>query len=554
MKNFRINFILTLIFLFGAVIIGKLFYIQILNYDFYAALARGQQKFFRSWQGERGEIFFQNHDFPIATNKRYPLVYVSPAEIPAEEREETAKILSEVLGLDQNSVLEKLKEDNLYQLIKNKLTELEIEKLKEKSLKGVYFGVETLRNYPYDDFASHLLGFVNREGVGQYGIEGYWNDILSGKEEFLEGERGPLGYFFSGKKSLENQGSDLVLTIDYNIQYLAEKLLKEAQLNLNIEGGTIVVIDPYSGKIMALADFPNFNPNQYSEESDFEIFKTDAIQKVFEPGSVFKPITMAGGLNEGAITPQTTYIDPGVIEIGGWPIYNYDKRDYSYLGQISMTEVLEKSINTGAVFAESRLGPDKFLEYISRFGIFEETGIDLFGEVCSQNIEFKKGYEINFATASYGQGIEMTPIQLARAFSAIANGGKLVKPYLVEIQPEISDNNVISPEISSKLTAMLVSVVENGFGKAAQIPGYYVAGKTGTAQMSFAAMGIDKKGYSDKTWQTFIGFAPAFDPKFLILVKLNNPATKTAEYSATPIFRELAKYIIDYEHVPPDYE
>ena len=220
-----------------------------------------------------------------------------------------------------------------------------------------------------------------------------------------------------------------------------------------------------------------------------------------------------------------------------------------------MTEVLEKSINTGAVFAEKQLGHQKFLDYIEKFGIFEKTGIGLQGEVSSPNKELKQGHEINFATASFGQGIEMTPLQLARAFSAIANGGKLIQPYIVS-NAEKSDNEkeVIEPAAASKLTAMLISVIENGFGKAAKIPGYYIAGKTGTAQVSFSALGIAKSGYSDKTRQSFIGFAPAFNPQFLILVKLDDPATKTAEYSATPIFKDLAKYIIDYYKIPPDYD
>ena len=552
MRDWRINLILVFIFLLGATIIGRLVFLQIIHHDFYAALATGQQRFFINSQGDRGEIFFQSHDLPVATNQTYAFLYASPNEISAEKKQETIEILSEVLNLSQDFIRSKIEQDSLYEVVKRKLTEEEVEHLKKEDLAGVYFGKEKIRTYPYQTFASHLLGFVNQEGRGQYGIEGYWDEVLTGKEEFLEGEKGPFGYLFSRKENLDNQGADLVLTIDYNIQYQAERLLEKAKKNLNIEGGTILVMEPYSGKIFVLAEFPNFDPNRYSEESDFNIFQINAIQKVFEPGSVFKPITMAAALQEGAITPQTTYRDPGVVNIGGWPIYNYDGRVYP--GKISMTEVLEKSINTGAVFAESQLGHENFVKYIERFGIFDKTGIDLEGETLPQNKEFKQGREINFTTASFGQGIEMTPLQIARAFSAIANGGKLVKPYLVEIQPEISDNNIISSEVATKLTAMLVSVVENGFGKAARIPGYYIAGKTGTAQMSFSALDIKKQGYSDKTWQSFIGFAPAFDPKFLILVKLDNPATKTAEYSAVPIFKELAKYIIDYWQIPPDYE
>ena len=553
---------MVLIFIFGAAIISRLVFLQILQHDFYSALAKGQQKFFISAQGERGEIFFQNHEFPIATNKTHYFVYVSPPEIPQEERESTAEILSDNFNLSKESVLEKIQKDSLYELIKERLQGEEVKYLEGQNLKGVYLGKEEGRDYPYGTFGSHILGFVNKDGQGQYGLEGYWNDFLAGKDKILEGEKGPLGYFFTNHQDSETDGSDLLLTVDYNIQYLAEKLLADAKKNLDIEGGTIIVMNPQSGEVLALAEFPYFDPNNYYRESNLEIFQTDATQKKFEPGSVFKSVTMAGALNEGKITPYTTYQDPGVVEIGGWPIYNYDQRIYP--GDITMTEVLEKSINTGAVFAESKLGSEKFLDYIEKFGIFEKTGIDLWGELLPSNKEFKKGYEINFATASFGQGIEMTPIQLVRALSAIANGGHLVKPYLVkeikdgneitEFNPKISDDKVISPSTASKLTAMLVSVVEAAYTKAAQIPGYYVAGKTGTAQISFSALGLDRQGYSTETWQSFIGFAPAFAPKFLILVKLNNPATKTAEYSAIPIFRELAKYIIDYYQIPPDYE
>lgn len=538
MKNWRINLVLIFISLFGVAILSRLFFLQILQHDFYSALARGQQSFSVNIPGERGKIFFQNHDLPVSQDKNIYLVYASPLEIKPEEKENISEILSNDLGLDKDAIFKIFQKDSLYELIKDRLSEKEAQDLQRNELTGIHVDEKGLRDYPYGEFASHILGFVNKDGRGQYGIEEYWDDILS------------------------REGSDLMLTIDYNVQYLAEKLLSEAKENLNIDGGTIIVMRPQSGEILALAEYPNFNPNKYYQEKDLQVFQTDAIQKIFEPGSVFKPITMSGALNEGKITPQTTYRDPGVLEINGWPIYNYDKK--SYPGNITMTEVLEKSINTGAVFAESQLGNEKFFEYVKKYGIFKKTDIDLSGEILSSNKEFKKGQEVNFATASFGQGIEMTPIQLVRAFSAIANGGKLVKPYLVkeiknaiktvEINPKVSDNNIISADTASKLTAMLVSVVENGFGKAARVPGYYIGGKTGTAQVSYSALGIPKAGYSDKTWQSFIGFAPAFSPEFLILIKLDNPGTKTAEYSAVPIFHDLAKYIIDYYQIPPDYD
>jgi len=553
MGKWRVNLIFVLIILFGATIIGRLFHFQIVQHDYYKALARGQQKDFRIFSGERGEIFLREGK-AVATNVKEKYVFVSPQKI--EKKEETAKALSQALDLEEEFVLEKVKKDSLFEQIKSNLSEKEEDSLADLNLPGVYMDQTVSRKYPQGSLAVQTIGFLGGEEIGQYGVEGYYDEILQGKKHYQEEEKGLIGYFSeTQEKSL--RGSDIFLTINYNIQFLAEKLLKKAKEELDIEEGLIIVLDPSSGRILALANFPDFDPNYYSEVEDFQVFQNGAVQKIFEPGSVFKPITMAAALDQGKITPQTTYVDKGIIKIGGRTVYNYDERVH---GEQTMTEVLEKSINTGAVFAERQVGHDLFLEYLERFGLFRQTGIDLQEEIFSENKEFKKGYEINFATASFGQGIEMTPIQLIRAFGAIANGGRLVRPYVVEkifkdgkiteIQPEVSENRIISQKTASQITAMLVSVVENGpYTKRARIPDYYIAGKTGTAQ-------VPEKGvYSpDKTWQSFVGFAPAFNARFVILVKLDNPKTKTAEYSAVPIFRELAKYVIDYLQIPPDHE
>jgi len=532
MKNLRLNLTFFFVILFSAVLLSKLFFIQVLQADFYKALAHGLLSSLNNneIQVERGEIFLKNKE-PLAINKNWPLVFASSPKIT--EVEETAEILAGVLNLDKNFISEKLQKDTLYSPIKKKLTEEEVTALENLNLAGIYLNFEQGRYYPQESSASQVIGFLGAEGKGQYGLEEYYDEVLVD----------------SGK------GSDLVLTLDYNIQFTAEKLLKEAKENLDIESGQIIVMEPNSGKILALANFPNFNPNQYTEHAtagDLEIFKNGATQKLFEPGSIFKPITMAAALEEGKITPQTTYVDEGTVKIGGWSIYNYDGKVW---GESTMTEVLEKSINTGAVFVERKLPHSVFLDYLDRFGIFEPTGIDL-PETYSENKEFKNGYEINFATASFGQGIEMTPIQIVRAINCIANGGKLVKPYLVEGNEEAIETQprVISQKTASQLTAMLVSSVENGYAKRAKIPGYYIAGKTGTSNIPFSNLGIDKPGYSEKTWQSFIGFAPAFNPKFLILVKLDNPKAASSSASTTLVAHDLIKYIINYYQIPPDYE
>lgn len=554
-RSWRINLVFALLFAFSVLIIGNLVYIQLFRYQYWRALAQGQQKFFDTQKGERGEIFFRDKT-PLALNKNFDLVYAVPRYI--KNTEETITLLSQVLSLPKSSLMKKIQKDTLYVVLKKKLTPEEVDGLKKINLPGIYLGKESGRYYLHDSLAARTIGFLGGNSKGQYGVEGFYDDILQGKENIIEKEKGPGGYFINNFSNSIQKGSDLILTIDYNIQFKAEKLLQQAKDNFGIEKGEIIVVDPNSGEILALANFPSFNPNNYQQIKNLNIFKNSAFQELFEPGSVFKPITMVAALDQHKITPQTTYVDKGFVQVGNRSIRNYGNRVW---GKRTMTEVLEKSINTGAVFAQKQLGKELFLEYLERFGFFEPTGIDLQGEVFSKNKEFRQGYEINFATASFGQGIEVTSFQLIRAYSAIANGGNLLKPFIVkkvlqngqviEKKAQVQKSSIVSPEAASQVTLMLVSAVENGFSKRVKIPGYYIAGKTGTAQVPYE----NKRGYyPDKTIQSFVGFAPALNPQFLILVKLYNPKTKTAEYSAAPVFRELAKYIIDYWKIPPDYQ
>ncbi len=552
MKKWRSYLVFFLILALGGVISAKLFSLQVFRCEEYRAFAQGQQKLYTPLEGERGQVFFETGDI-LETNIEEVSVFVAPHEMG--DQEQSLEKLAQILGRDKEEILAEVKKGNPYIEIKRGLSEEEIEVLRrEVDSDGVYINTFMSRHYPQERLAAHVAGFLGGEGLGQYGVEGYYDGVLAGRESFYENG----DTLFSQQDY--NKGSDIYLTLDYNIQFMAEKLLREAQENLEAEGGSIIMMDPNSGEVMALASVPSYDPNNYFEYQDYNLFRNPALQKLFEPGSIFKPITMASAIDAGELTPQTTYRDEGIIEIGGRMIYNYDRRVH---GEKTMTEVMEKSINTGAVFAERALGHKGFLEYIKRFGFLGPTGIDLQGEEFSENKEFRKGYEINFATVSFGQGIEITPIQMVRAFSAIANGGKLVKPYLasylieagkrVDLETEEPDQ-VISSKTASQVTAMLVSVVENGFAKKAKVPGYYIAGKTGTAQIPWSSLGINKKGYSDKTWQSFIGFAPAFNPEFVVLVKLDNPQTKTAEYSAVPLFQKLAKYTINYLGIPTDYQ
>ncbi|OHA49292.1 MAG: hypothetical protein A3B75_02375 [Candidatus Terrybacteria bacterium RIFCSPHIGHO2_02_FULL_43_14] len=315
-------------------------------------------------------------------------------------------------------------------------------------------------------------------------------------------------------------------------------------------------MDPITGAVRAMASYPNFNLNNYSEVEDAGVYANPAVSHIFEPGSVFKPITLAAGLDSKAITPSTTFENTGSVKIGNYTISNVVQEA---IGTRTMTETLEESLNTGAIFAEQKTGDETFKKYVQDFGFDEKTGIDLFAETQGNIANLSENRPINFATASFGQGIAVTPIAMANAISAIANNGQLMRPYVVQVirhangQEEKTVPKVIRKILSQRtvtdLTAMMVSVVRNGTGKRAQIEGYTIAGKTGTAQVANS----DRRGYSDKDIHTFAGFFPAFDPKVLIFIKLDDPkGVRYAEGSAVPLFKEIAQYLITYYSIPPD--
>jgi len=561
MKNFRLYVLIFFVFSLAAIIIGRLFYIQVLNYKFYQAQVLGQQAGFREVKGSRGQIFLSNSQDTkgrhnslqyknLATNQDSWIVFAVPSKV--EDKNNFAKVLSENIGESEESILTKLEQSDSYAAIKKNLSEEEVNLLKKLKIQGLYFGNTSTRYYPQNNLASQVVGFLGGDGVGQYGVEGYYDAVLQGKKGIEEQKKGLDSIYLEDLSYLN--GQDIYLTIDYNIQFQAESLLKEAKENIGIESGQIVVLKPDSGRILALANFPSFDLNKYSKESNFDVFQNSAIQKIFEPGSIFKPFTMAMALEKGSITKDTNFVDTGSVKIGPDTVYNFDKKVY---GKQTMSGILEKSINTGAVFLSKSVSRYTFFEYVDDLGFNEKTGVDLQGEVSSRNENLKKGSDFGFATASFGQGIEMTALQLAGAFSIFANGGKVVKPYIVdkiiggesfEEQPELRP--VISEKTALEVTAMLINVVEKGFGSEARVNGYYLAGKTGTAQVSLQ----NKKGYDpNKTVQSFIGFGPALNPEFLIMVKLDNPKVAASALSAAPIFKKLSKYIIDYWQIPPDY-
>ncbi len=560
MIAWRNKLIFLFLICFSLLIFWRLYYLQIEKGKYYKVLALGQQIFFGEIKGERGEIFFNDEQTPLAKTEKKNIVYLFPQKISQDQLKEKVRILSEILKEKQANLALFLTKNQIFK------KEISIETLKEiedKKIKGVVTDSFWGRVYPQKRIASHVVGFINTENEGQYGIESFYDDFLKGEKKFEQREKAPFGYFASllrkNNETIFLKGANIFLTLDYKLQYFSEKLLDKAKELWDIDSGQVVVTIPQTGEILALAVLSNFDPNHYKEEKNLETFLNPISQKLFEPGSVLKPITITAGLEEELITPETTYLDEGCLKTKGRPICNFDRRAW---GEQSIIGVLKHSINTGAVFVQQKLGREIFLKYLKEFGLFEKTGIDLPGEVFSENKNLTKvSHPRTLATASFGQGIEITPIQLIRIFGAIANGGNLMRPFVVkkiskvnneiiEIQPQIQ-KKVFSKKTADTITSILIKVVEDGASQRAKIPGYFIAGKTGTAQVPLK----DKKGYSQfEIIHTFTAFFPAFEPKFLIFIKLDNPKkAQISSYSAVPLGRDLIKYIIDSWQVLPDY-
>lgn len=534
----RILILLIIFILLGLLIWGRFFYISIIRHEYYLAKAKIISTA-NSSAAPRGSIFLTDKNalpYAVALNKEFPLVYAVPAKI--KESGILAEKLAQILELDKETLVQKLsKTDDPYEILKKKVSEETVKAIKDQNEIGIGIDDETLRYYPEGVYLSHAIGFLgfNKNGqAGQYGLEEYYDKELSG---FVA-------------------SADLILTIDSSIQSQAGVLLSETVENWQADGGSVVVMNPKDGSVLAMASLPDFDANHYFSIENPDFFVNPVTLKRYEPGSVFKPITMAIGIETGAVTPETEYYNNGTVKVGDKIISNSipDK----ILGWQTMIKVLEQSLNTGAVFVEQKVPKDVFLRYLKDFGVDSKTGIDV-AEINGDLSVLESMRDINFATASFGQGVALTPIELIRALSVIANGGKLIRPHLVQkivyhnggnykIKDELP-KQIISPETSAKLINMMIKVVESGSGRRAGVSGYTVAGKTGTAQVPDLKMG----GYKDEYIHTFAGFAPAYDPKFIILIKLDNPkGVRFAESTVVPVFSDLAKFIFSYYQIPPD--
>jgi cell division protein FtsI/penicillin-binding protein 2 len=566
--------LLTMGLVVFALLLGwRLFELQIMQREKYLVLASQAHNRKYAIAPTRGEIYLKDGDrnVPLVLNEKLKLVYADPSLV--KDKVKTARLLAGALGESEKALYDKLSQPGEYVVLKRGLASAAEKKVMELQIPGIASSDQAARVYPEGTLAAQIVGFVNGEGIGQYGVEGFLNTELSGTPGLLRAKtdtRGnPIATADNVIKSPVN-GADVVLTIDRTIQAQAEKFLRQGVENVKAKSGSVLIMDPNSGAVMAMASYPTFDPNQFATVTDYSLFTNPIINRQFEPGSGFKVITMAAGLDAGKVRPETTYDDTGLVEVDGRTIRNAANHKY---GQSNMSDVIQKSLNTGVVFILKQLGgdPEKINlvgkrvlhDYITkRFGFGVATGIEQAGEVTGRinPPTNRSGNNVNYANMTFGQGLSVTMLQLTNAIAAVANGGNLYQPYLVEQtllpdqkvrrnHPRLLKGQVVSKETSLQLVNMMVKVVENGSGWPAKMKGYRVAGKTGTAQIPKA----DGQGYEEsKNIGSFVGFAPADQPRFVMMVVINEPQVAGfAESTTVPVFAQIAQWLINYYGIPP---
>lgn len=551
----------------GGAIFLRLLFLQVATHDKWIALALDQHQAEIEISADRGEVFIEDGDqsYPLAVNREYPTVYLIPKEV--EDKDRIVNEVSRILQVDRDMLYRKMSDaTDPFEIVKKKVTEDEKRQIEELNIPGVGLLPEKYRYYPAGELASHVIGFasIGENGkVGSYGVESSLNSFLQGSRGNIRQEKDAAGRWLplSDREIVEaKKGADIFLTLDRNIQYETEKIMHDAVEKYASDRASAIVMDPKTGRILAMASSPQFDPNRYREVEDYADFLNTTLSLSYEPGSIMKPITMAIGLEEGKVTPTSEFVDPGVISIGGYNIRNAEDKTY---GRSSMTKVLDESINTGVIYVEQQVGNETFRDYMKRFGFGEKTGIELPAELAGdiRSLDRTK-QDIQFYTASFGQGITTTPLQMVQAYAAMANQGVLMRPQIVkrieyadgtsETREPIKIRQVLGEQASKDIGQMLRSVVVNGHGKRADVPGYLVGGKTGTAQVAKSG----SAGYEDGiTIGSFVGYAPIQDPQFVVLVKLDNPKNvEWAESSAAPAFGEIMRFLLEYAKIPPTEE
>lgn len=560
----RILFIKTFFLLFFAALLIRLFYWQIVRAEYLQSQAEKQYFSDIKIEAERGTIFFSDGSILASSNPSFSL-FALPKEIASQDKIKVAYSLAKIITESENvdnlakDFSTKLSQDLYWVLLSKNLSIEQKKQIEDLNLTGVGLADDSRRFYPEGSSSAHLLGFLGSDAKGgakgYFGLEGYYDGELRGIAGTIKSEKDASGLPIMIGNFLTRQvrnGKDLVLNIDRTVQFIVENSLKKGIEKYGAGKGSVVVMDPETGGILALAAYPSYDPLKYFDFPK-EFYKDPVVADQYEPGSTFKVLVMAGALNEEVVRPDTKCdICAGPISIGGFVIRTWNNK---YKQDMTMKDVVVNSDNTGMVFTAKKLGLDKFYSYLSNFGFGESADIDLQDE-SSPRIRTKDDWkEIDLATASFGQGIAVTPIQMIRAVAAIANGGNLMEPHVVkeirgdktfEIEPKLV-RQVLKSSTAQVVKDMMVAAVEEGEAKFFKLKGFKIAGKTGTAQIPVA-------GHYDpnKTIASFVGFAPADNPKFVMLVRYDEPSASIfGAETAAPTFFEIARQLLLYYKIAP---
>jgi cell division protein FtsI/penicillin-binding protein 2 len=561
---------------------ARLFYWQVVRGQGLATLGYRQQQSVQKVLAKRGSILSSDGTWLTASSEAW-LVYVErpgfkeKPEMAAEmlaplltkeittdtdDPEYTKKLMEEALEKEEERIKGLLSNESLVWIpLKDRVDRRLREEIEKLGIEGLGFEQDEARAYPEASSAAHVLGFVGKDDTGAdkgyFGLEGYYDSSLAGKHGFKSGETNALGapiIFGASREGAVIQGVDLVSHIDKAVQLIIEKHLKDGLERYGAASGSIVVTRPKDGSIIAMASEPSYDPDKYYNFSD-ELFRNPVISDGFEPGSIFKPIVMASALDAGLVTPSTLCdICDEAYRLDKYLIRTWNDE---YNPGSTMRDVIVHSDNVGMVFVGEKLGADELHDYLSEFGFGRLTGVDLQGEVTPNLRERGTWNIVDLATASFGQGIAVTPIQMVKAISTIANGGKEVVPQVVDkiqVAGEVEDlssvygKQVISSEAAAQTVDMMVAAVVDGEAKWAVPEGFTIAGKTGTAQIPVAGH-YD----SEKTIASFVGFAPPYDPEFMMLITLREPQSSPwASETAAPLWFDIAKELFPYLGIQPD--
>ncbi len=567
----RIRIVSVLVGLIVLLIIVKLFFVQVVHSARYAALADHSYATPTGGVFDRGTIFFtERTDDRVAaatTLEGYQI------EVNIAEAKDIPAIVGEIAkyidGFDSDGAIKRLSSSGAgtYRVIARRVPRNAADSISGLKIAGVYVKKDAWRVYPGNELASQTIGFVAYKGdelSGRYGLERYYNDVLA-----RAGTATYVNFFaeiFSNIKStfFENpqKEGDVVTTLDPTLLGFLTKRLEKAKNDWSADSAGAIVIDPSTGALYALSTLPTYDANAFQDVTDQSLYQNSLAERVYEWGSVVKPLIMAAGLDSGAVTPETKYTDyTGFVTVNGQQIYNFDKKGR---GVATMQDVLNQSLNTGMVFVAGKLGHEKMRDYIGDYKLGEKTGIDLPGEIGGLLSNIKSNRDIEFATMAFGQGIALTPFELVRALSALANGGHIITPHIASkieytdgtekiVAPPASVDSIWKdPKTSETITRMLVTVADGTMKTyGLKLPHYALAAKTGTAQIPNDAGGY----YEDRHLHSIFGYVPAYDPKFLIFMFLKNPkgAQFAAQSLAAPLV-DVATFITNYYGVAPDRE